>query len=450
MNARDGLAVAKPQQCRRGVTWVPTRHAHLLALLRAGISTLVLACGVLAGLPAFAAAAPATARNANNANPEELRQLRERIERLKSAIAGAEETRAEARDALRESEHAISEANRQLHVLARDRQSARSELDRLNAETRRIEAELAQRQQAIGRLLVVHYEHGETDYLKLLMSGADPNQAARELHYYGYISRAQAELMKALRATLAQVRELQDRTRDKTEEIARIESEQKSEKNRLAREQSARKGVLEKVSARLREQRRQVQGLERDESRLTRLIQEIGKVIAEQAQKSRTERKDNARASRNAQSADAPANETLPEAGSRAPFASLRGNLRLPVRGQLVSRFGTPRPEGGPSWKGLFIRAAPGQEVHAVAPGQVVFAEWMRGFGNLLILDHGAGYLTVYGNNESVLKQVGDNVRTGDAIATTGASGGSTESGLYFEARHEGQPFDPLKWVSRK
>jgi septal ring factor EnvC (AmiA/AmiB activator) len=447
MPARDGLPVATQQHPLPRSTGIDRPRTPAARHARRFLGPFALALGLLTGCSAYAAAAPQPARNAN---PEELRQLRERIDRLKSAIAGAEETRNEARDALRESERAISEANRQLHELARDRQSARHELERLNAETRQIEAELAQRQAAIGRLLVVHYEHGETDYLKLLMSGADPNQAARELHYYGYISRAQADLMKALRASLAQMRALQDQTREKTEEIARIESEQKSERNRLSREQSARKGVLDKVSARLREQRRQVQGLERDESRLTRLIQEIGKVIAEQAQKSRNERKDNARAPRSTPAPNAPANEALPETGSRAPFASLRGSLRLPVRGQLVSRFGSSRPEGGPSWKGLFIRAAPGQEVHAVAPGQVVFAEWMRGFGNLLILDHGSGYLTVYGNNESVLKQVGDNVRTGDTIATTGASGGSTESGLYFEARHEGQPFDPLKWVSRK
>ena len=118
------------------------------------------------------------------------------------------------------------------------------------------------------------------------------------------------------------------------------------------------------------------------------------------------------------------------------------------MRGELASRFGNRRPEGGPSWKGLFIRSPSGQEVRAVAQGRVVFAEWMRGFGNLLILDHGDGYLSVYGNNEAVLKQVGDAVRAGEPVATTGASGGSAESGLYFETRHEGRPFDPLKWVT--
>ena len=115
-----------------------------------------------------------------------------------------------------------------------------------------------------------------------------------------------------------------------------------------------------------------------------------------------------------------------------------------------MNRFGAKRSEGGPQWKGLFIRAASGQDVRVVAAGRVVFAEWMRGFGNLLIVDHGGGYLTIYGNNESVLKAVGDEVRTGDTVATVGATGGSPESGLYFEIRRQGKPFDPLKWVSLK
>ena len=131
-------------------------------------------------------------------------------------------------------------------------------------------------------------------------------------------------------------------------------------------------------------------------------------------------------------------------------FTRLKGLLRLPVRGELVSRFGSPRPDGGPSWKGLFIRAPAGQEVKAVAGGRVVFSDWMRGFGNLLILDHGQGYLTIYGNNESVLKALGETVRAGDTVATTGDSGGNADSGLYFEIRHAGRPFDPLSWVNLK
>jgi septal ring factor EnvC (AmiA/AmiB activator) len=188
--------------------------------------------------------------------------------------------------------------------------------------------------------------------------------------------------------------------------------------------------VVARISAQLRDQRRQVKYLERDESRLSRLVEELSKVIAATA---------------------LPRNDKVPEAGGvEGLFAGMKGRLRLPIRGELANRFGAQRSSGGPTWKGLFIRSAAGQEVRAVASGRVVFSDWLRGFGNLLIIDHGQGYLTIYGYNESVLKQVGDAVRGGDAVATVGTSGGNTESGLYFEIRHKGKPFDPMRWVSLK
>ena len=131
-------------------------------------------------------------------------------------------------------------------------------------------------------------------------------------------------------------------------------------------------------------------------------------------------------------------------------FAALRGKLRLPVTGAVTGRFGSPRAEGGATWKGVFIRAAEGSEVKAVAAGAVVFSDWLRGFGNLLIIDHGDDFLSVYGNNESLLASVGARVGNGEAVATVGNSGGNPESGLYFELRHRGQPFDPLRWAGRR
>ena len=135
---------------------------------------------------------------------------------------------------------------------------------------------------------------------------------------------------------------------------------------------------------------------------------------------------------------------------SRAVSPALRGKLRLPVRGELTGRFGAPRGAAGIEAKGVFIRAPQGEPVRAVARGQVVYADWMRGFGNLLIVDHGESYLSIYANNESLLKQVGDAVAPGEPLATTGASGGNEETGLYFELRHLGRAFDPLRWVKLK
>ncbi len=127
-------------------------------------------------------------------------------------------------------------------------------------------------------------------------------------------------------------------------------------------------------------------------------------------------------------------------------FARLRGQLRAPVAGKMGARFGSKRGDG-PSWKGVFIRAAEGSEVKAIAPGRVVFAEWLRGFGNLIIVDHGGQYMSIYGNNQALLKRAGDAVKGGDPIASAGNSGGNEESGLYFELRHQGRAFDPSGWV---
>jgi murein hydrolase activator len=136
----------------------------------------------------------------------------------------------------------------------------------------------------------------------------------------------------------------------------------------------------------------------------------------------------------------------LAPAAPDGAFASLRGQLRAPVSGKVGARFGSKRGDG-PSWKGVFIRAAEGLDIKSVAAGRVVFAQWLRGFGNLIIVDHGGQYLSIYGNNQTLLKRAGDAVRGGDAIASVGNTGGNEESGLYFELRHQGRAFDPASWV---
>ena len=142
-----------------------------------------------------------------------------------------------------------------------------------------------------------------------------------------------------------------------------------------------------------------------------------------------------------------PADIALAPAAPEGAFASLKGRLRPPVSGRVAARFGSKR-DGGPSWKGVFVKASEGAEVKAVAAGRVVFASWMRGFGNLIIVDHGSEYLSIYGSNQSLLKRVGDAVKGGDQIASAGNTGGGEDSGLYFELRHKGAAFDPASWVS--
>ena len=140
------------------------------------------------------------------------------------------------------------------------------------------------------------------------------------------------------------------------------------------------------------------------------------------------------------------ADVALAPAAPEGAFASLKGQLRAPVAGKVAAKFGAKRGDG-PSWKGVFIRTGEGSDVHAVAGGRVVFADWLRGFGNLIIVDHGSQYMSIYGNNQTLLKRAGDIVKAGDTIANAGNSGGNEESGLYFELRHQGAAFDPAGWV---
>ncbi len=397
---------------------------------------------VLLGCPSGAALAQGAAQKQaqakeSAADKADLDALRARIEKLKGDIASSEETRNEARDSLRESERAISAANRMLRELSSQRDSARAELKAAASQRQDIEADLERRREGLSRLLAARYVHGTSGYAKLLLSGEDPNHIARELHYFGYVSRAQADFIRILRTSAERLRELEQNTREKTTELAGIEAGNRRERAELVRRQGERRKVLDAASERVRLQQREVKVLERDEARLTRLVQELVRAIAPVPGKAGRR------------------NERLPEAATGAAagdgaFDRLRGLLRLPIKGELVGRFGGQREGGGPSWKGLFIRGQTGQEVRAVAAGRVVFADWMRGFGNLLVVDHGSGYLTIYGNNEAVLKQVGDAVKGGDVVATVGASGGNADSGLYFEMRHEGKALDPLKWVSLK
>jgi septal ring factor EnvC (AmiA/AmiB activator) len=369
-------------------------------------------------------------------NTEELKELRGRIDSLKRDIDRAEGDRAEAADSLKESERAISEANRALRDLAEQKKSAEAHLQELARKSRAVGESSGAQSGRLARLIHDEYIKHERGYVQMLFSGESPAAAAREIHYASYISRAQARLIDNLRASLQELQRLAGEARDKTAQLADIETRQRAEREQLSRESEARKKVLNRLASQIRTQRREVSTLERNEKRLTDLIEKLARLAQPKSPAESARR-------------GAKRNDALPEAGFAGAFASLRGKLRLPARGELAGRFGSQREGGGTTWKGVFIRSQQGEEVRSVAPGRVVFADWMRGFGNLIIVDHGGDYLSIYGNNETLFRQAGDSVASGDPIARVGSSGGNVETGLYFELRHHGKPFDPLSWAKK-
>lgn len=371
-----------------------------------------------------------------NARQSELNELRVRIEQLKNELERAAGDRAEAADALKDSERNISEINRILRNLRDEEHRLDQELARLAQSIREHEMRLWEQERQLAELVRQRYYQRGNDTASLLLSGRDPATIQRNLEYFTYIGRARAELIAAHRQTLDQLAKLRTQTEAKRAELETVKSERLRQRQALEREKRARQEVLGKLSEQIRKQRREIDTLVRDEQRLTRLIERLRRASAPPA---RTP-------SRPGRQVDQVADASL----AGLDFPKLRGKLALPVAGEITAQFGQRRDGGGPTWKGIFIRASAGQSVRAVGTGQVVFADWLRGFGNLIIIDHGGGYLSLYSNNESLYKQPGDNVRAGDVIATVGNTGGQETPGLYFELRYQGKPFDPMTWVASR
>ncbi|WP_370454706.1 murein hydrolase activator EnvC [Herbaspirillum sp. SJZ099] len=458
----------------------------------------VAAASAAAWTPAAQAQAITERTRQKQAAEKERADLQQRLTALKRDIDQTETAKDNAADALAASEQAISKANRSLRDLAQEQQATESRLAQLVRQLNELTALVNAQQAQLSKLLREQYVAGNEDRIKLLLSGDNPNRINRELQYMGYISQAQAKLIETLRANLQAIRSNKADTQNAKFELEEIAQEENEQKQVLEKEKARRSALLSQLSTKLNTQRKEAGRIEQDQQRLSALVDKLAQIIEQQKkaeaaarEKRRQEQLAKARAEREkrlaeqraraaeraAQAAKAgkpaprmpdPAdaidddeppktaslgrNDTLPELqpdNFGKPFASLRGQLRLPVKGDLTSKFGSRRGDG-PTSRGLFIRAAEGSEVRAVAAGRVVFADWLRGFGNLIIVDHGNQYMTIYGNNQSVLKRAGDLVKAGEGIATAGNSGGNEQSGLYFEMRYQGRAFDPQGWVTTR
>ncbi|MSQ19569.1 MAG: peptidase M23 [Betaproteobacteria bacterium] len=367
----------------------------------------------------------------------ELRALREQLDALKREMAESEGDRKEVADQLRDSERAISEATKSYREHQAAQRKAREEHREIDARIRQNELDIASRSKNLERIVYFRYVHGEVGPLRVMLASRDFSSLARDLYYLSHVSRAQSDMIRGLRESLAELNQLAHQSRAKAEELAALEAAARDGRSKLEAERAEWRSVLARLSSQIQKQRRSMQTLQANERRMAELVERLSRAIRERPVPSPSLSKPTDR------------NDKVPEVGdTRGVFSSLRGKLRLPVRGEVTGRFGSPRAEGGPSWKGVFIRGSEGDEVRAVASGRIVFADWMRGFGNLLIVDHGDTYLTIYGNNESLLRRPGETVKGGDTIATLGRTGGNESAGLYFELRHQGRAIDPLSWVS--
>jgi len=430
--------------------------------------------------------------NRRNLVERQRADLKVRIQTLQKELDAREAVRKEAADELKKSETAISQTTRRLNELAAQLKKARIELDSLKKQIQQQQTTLEQRREELSDQLRRQYASGLSPWAALL-SGDDPQALSRNLSYLDYVSQARAQAVAVLKADIERLAQLEAQQQARQKEVSQLVEETTRQRAVLETQKKERATVLARIDGQIQAQRSEAVRLGQDDQRLSGLIESLGGQIqavkkaeqvrqaeeakqaeqarrAEQAKRAQEQAEQARRLEAQQRSAQALQEQEelqierarrLAQERERAQAAraleaaaipqsgeGLKRGLRWPLRGTVMARFGTDRPEGG-MWRGILIKAPDGAPVHAVGGGTVVYANWLRGFGNLLILDHGEQYLSVYAYNQSLLKQVGDQVRAGDPLALAGSTGGQVDSALYFEIRHRGAAVDPLAFLTR-
>lgn len=265
------------------------------------------------------------------------------------------------------------------------------------------------------------YSLGQQEFLKLVLNQQNPANVTRTLTYYDYFNQARAQRINTVRKQLDSLKQVKQDIQDTTLSLQQTQQDRIDNKAALEHSRQQRQQLLARLDKRIIQQGQHLDQLLQNEKQLLQLIKRLSQ-----------------------QQPMAP-DETV----RNLPFARNKGQLIWPVQGKIVARYGSKRSGSDLRWKGIMIEAPRGSEVHAVSYGHVIYADWLRGFGLLMIVDHGDGYMSLYGHNESLYKETGQWVQANEVIASVGASGGNQGSGLYFEIRRHGRPTNPFNWFKK-
>jgi len=341
--------------------------------------------------------------------------VRTEIDRVRSQIERDQMERDRLAKELHGAETAVGEAREGLEQLRRERTERTDRRSALAGERHERERELAAERDALAREVRAAYAIGREEPLKLLLSQRDPERTSRMLAYYGYFGRARAERIGRIESKVQQIVMLDEQLETEQRRIAELEEARKAEVEKLERARARRGQVLANLQAESASRQQSLERLRQQQTGLEKLVRELARAM-----------------------------EKFP-VDAKDAFARLRGKLAWPVTGQLAARFGESRG-GGVRWNGVLITAERGAPVRAIYHGRVIYADWLPGLGLLAIVDHGDGYISLYGHNDKLYKAAGERVTAGDTIAAVGDTGGRSRPELYFEVRRSGRPVDPRPW----
>jgi septal ring factor EnvC (AmiA/AmiB activator) len=388
-------------------------------------------------------AAPAFAQSSREAE-RKLEKIQKELKSVSAERRKIEGQRGSASRQLREADEKVGRSNRRLREIETRMAKEQASLAALQEQRTQLQERMGAQRQELAQLLRAAYLQGQDAPLKLLLAQDRVADGNRMLAYYGYLQRDRTRRIAELDSQLHELTVVEREIIERRTELDRTREQQRSQLGQLQSARKARASLVAELDERYEDRSTRERELGRDAAGLEQLLKKLRAAAAKAEAQRRAAAE---RAARESASGKDGAPGRKPPVVAKAPAPQV-GGLGWPVSGALIAGFGATMPDGRDS-DGLLIAAAAGTPVKAVADGQVVYAEWMTGYGLLLIVDHGNGYMSLYAHNDALLKDVGDAVKRGDSVATVGTSGGNGRAALYFELRRNGAPVNPGTWLKR-
>lgn len=357
----------------------------------------------------------------------DMAKLQKDIADLQKELKKVQGARSNVQQELQKNETQMSELQKKVEKIQQEINNQDKQIENLNQERGNLEKARAKQQAQAAEQVRAAYQLGQQPQFKVFLNQESPERISRMMKYHSFFMAAHAEKMKKYLDTITQLNELEPQIAQKTAELNGIKEELSKQQASLQEAQAQRKQTLAKINTTISSKDKALQDMQEDRRQLQALLQKVTRATNSLAA--------------------APSYVPLPTAGEK--FSSRKGRLPWPTQGRIAHGFGSSQVEGQLQWNGVLISASSGQQVKAVHYGRVVFADYFRGQGLLVIVDHGEGYLSLYAHNQHLHIKAGDAVKAGEAIASVGNTGGQNEAGLYFEIRYQGKAIDPAAWLAR-
>lgn len=367
---------------------------------------------------------------------DNLNKIKKQINLIDKEIKKNSKVKKGLNKSLKKHEKAISATKKEIYKVKKKQKLNKKKLTKLNKKLKNLESELIKRKKLQNEILYQSYIKPKPGYLQLFLEGVNPNEVSRQINYIGFLTRAQNENILKINKTKEDISNTKKTTKKILKSATKLRKQKEKSAKKLEKKRKAKKATLNKITKKLKTQKSKKLKLKQDEKKLSSIIKNLMLKLKAEEKKRKAEKKN-----------ITSEKKVVDIKAYKINFAKLKKKLKLPVKGKVIYKYNSKRSDTGTRWKGLFIKAKEGSNVKSVAAGQIIFSDWLRGFGNIIIIDHGKNYMSLYGNNDSLLKQKGDYIKGGEVIALSGNSGGNKYNGLYYELRHNGKPFNPLKWT---